>query len=55
MSLSDKLLSKLACPKCKGKIELNDKKESLVCNKCRFKYRIVDNIPVLLVDEAEKL
>ncbi len=55
MFISEKLLSKLACPQCKGKIEVNDNQESLVCNKCQLKYRIVDNIPVLLKDESEKL
>ncbi len=55
MTLSDKLLSKLVCPQCKEKIHLSDDQESLVCKKCQVKYRIVDNVPVLLMDEAEKL
>ena len=55
MTISDKLLKKLVCPQCKEKIQLSDDQGSLVCEKCRLKYRIVDNVPVLLMDEAEKL
>jgi len=55
MTLSDKLLSKLVCPQCKEKIQLSDDQGSLVCKKCQLKFRIVDNVPVLLMDESEKL
>ena len=55
MTLSDKLLEKLACPKCKDKLEYRENENRLVCTQCRLAYRIVDNIPVLLLDEAEKL
>ena len=51
--MDKKLLDILACPKCKGDLEL--KKDSLVCNKCKLKYRIEDDIPIMLIDEAEKI
>lgn len=55
MALSEKLLEKLACPDCKGGLEYEQENERLVCQACRVAYRIVDDIPVLLTDEAEKL
>jgi len=55
MALSDRLLEKLACPDCKGGLEYEREQERLICQACRIAYRIVDDIPVLLTDEAEKL
>jgi uncharacterized protein YbaR (Trm112 family) len=55
MVLPEKLLEKLVCPKCRGKLEYLADKDRLVCGQCQLAYRIKDNIPVLLVDEAEKL
>ena len=53
MTLSETLLEKLACPKCKGQLEYQPELERLNCNMCRLSYRVIDNIPVLLIDEAE--
>ncbi len=55
MALSDKLLEKLACPVCKGELEYDQKANRLTCQACRMGYRVVDDIPILLADEAEKL
>jgi uncharacterized protein YbaR (Trm112 family) len=55
MPLSQRLLSILVCPNCKGKLDDKEKENCLICHKCRLVYKIVDGIPVLLVDEAEKL
>ncbi len=64
--LSKELLDILACPKCRsevkkedGSIEIveleYDKENSfLICNNCRLKYRVEEDIPVMLIDEAEK-
>ena len=52
--LSDKLLDILACPKCKGDLEYNQEEDVLICHKCRLKYDIKDDIPIMLVEEAEK-
>ena len=51
--MEQKLLDILACPKCKGDLEL--KGDHLICNKCMLVYRIEDGIPVMLIDEAEGL
>jgi uncharacterized protein YbaR (Trm112 family) len=52
--LSKDLLDILACPKCKGELEYDQKNEKLICHACHLKYRIEDDIPVMLIDEAEK-
>ena len=55
MAVSKELLDILACPKCKGEVHLNDKRDGLVCESCRLMYPIKDDIPVMLIDEAVKL
>jgi uncharacterized protein len=49
------LLDILVCPKCKGPIKLTESGDGLVCEKCRLVYAIRDDIPVMLVDEAQPL
>ena len=58
--LDKKLLEILACPKCKGDLEYeidqkNDKDGKLICKACKLIYRVEDDIPIMLIDEAEKL
>ena len=55
MEPDQKLLDILACPKCKGDLELTNEKDGLICNACRLQYPIKDGIPVMLIDEATKL
>jgi hypothetical protein len=55
MAISGELLDILACPKCKGKIYLNEAKDGLVCDNCKLMYEIQDDIPIMLIDKAEKL
>ncbi|MBN2067033.1 MAG: Trm112 family protein [Candidatus Diapherotrites archaeon] len=50
-----RLLDVLACPKCKGSLKYDKPKHKLICNKCRLAYRVEDGIPIMLVEEAEKL
>jgi len=52
--LSKDLLDILACPKCKGDLDYDQEKEELLCKSCRLKYLVKDDIPVMLIDEAEK-
>lgn len=54
--IDKELLDILACPACKGDVELKeiDGKEKIVCKKCGLKYSIRDGIPIMLIDEAEK-
>ncbi len=49
--IDKELLKILACPVCKTDVRLEQ--EKLVCTKCGRRYPIKDNIPVMLVEEAE--
>jgi hypothetical protein len=53
--LSKELLEVLACPKCKGVLEYRKDEQKLICNKCKLAYHIEDGIPIMLIEEAEKL
>jgi uncharacterized protein YbaR (Trm112 family) len=55
MGLPEKLLEKLACPKCRQALDYIEAENRLVCESCRVGFRITDDIPVLQIDEAEKL
>lgn len=55
MALKKELLDILACPKCKGDIRLNESESGLVCDNCKLLYQIKDDIPIMLIDEAETL
>ena len=55
MPIDKALLDILACPKCKGDISLNESQDGLICDRCKLLYHIKDDIPVMLIDEAEKL
>ena len=48
----DELKNILACPACKGKVDIEDNK--ITCNVCGLRYTIRDGIPIMLIDEAEK-
>lgn len=47
-----RLLDILVCPACKTAVMLEQ--DRLVCTQCRRRYPIRDDIPVMLVDEAEQ-
>ena len=57
MAVDKELLEILACPKCKQPVELKTKDgdEFLVCTAgdCRLAYPIRNEIPVMLIDEAQ--
>lgn len=50
--IDKELLDILACPDCKGDVELQDNR--IVCKTCGKKYPIKEGIPVMLIDEAEE-
>lgn len=54
--VDERLLAILACPKCKGVlVHVTDPCEELVCNACRLAYPVREDIPIMLIEEAEKL
>ncbi|MDR7329266.1 Trm112 family protein [Corynebacterium guangdongense] len=52
MSLDPKLLDVLACPKDKGPLKYLEDEQVLVNERLHIAYRIENDIPVLLIDEA---
>ena len=55
MALSQDLLDILVCPESKQPLLYFADEEFLFCPASRLKYRIEDGIPVMLIEEAEKL
>ncbi len=55
MALSEEILSIIVCPQCKGELQYERNKNRLACDNCRLVFRVEDDIPVLLIDEAESL
>ncbi len=51
--IDNELLEILACPACKGPVELQE--DRIVCQQCGLRYPIRDGIPIMLVDEAERV
>jgi len=49
--ISKDLLDILACPLCKADVTMEDGR--IVCVKCGRRYPIRDDIPVMLIEEAE--
>ncbi|MDQ3940913.1 MAG: Trm112 family protein [Actinomycetota bacterium] len=55
MPLDEKLLEILACPNCRGEVEYLQAENVIVCRgECRYRYPVRDDIPVMLIDEAER-
>lgn len=52
MSINKELLDILACPVSKKPLELSGDGNFLVCRESKLVYRIEDDIPIMLVDEA---
>ncbi len=55
MALDPMLLEILACPEDKGPLWYFEAEDSLYNPRLRRRYSITDDIPVMLVDEAETL
>jgi uncharacterized protein YbaR (Trm112 family) len=55
MALDPRLLEILACPDDKGPLYYFETDAVLVCPACRRRYEVRDDIPVMLIDEAELL
>lgn len=55
MTLDAKLLEILACPDDKGPLYYFETDDFLLCPTCRRRYEVREDIPVMLVDEAQQL
>src|SRR5262249_4201383 len=55
MAVDKELLDILICPNCRGEVEYRPDEEVIVCvGQCGLRYPVRDDIPVMLIDEAEK-
>ena len=52
MAIDKELLDILACPMSKKPLELSEDGGFLICRESKLVYRIEDDIPIMLVDEA---
>jgi uncharacterized protein YbaR (Trm112 family) len=55
MPIAPELKELLACPQCKGELEFQDAESRIVCRACKLVFRIEDDIPVMLIEEATPL
>ena len=55
MPIDKNLLDVLACPKCKGPVELTAAGDGLTCQHCKLLYAVKDDIPNMMIDEAQPL
>lgn len=55
LNLMPDLLDFLVCPSCRGKLDYTDDAQGMLCAGCGLVYRIEDDIPILLVEEAVSL
>lgn len=53
--LDAQLLEILVCPKCRGELRYEPEAGYLICETDRLRYPVRDDIPILLIDEAEPL
>jgi len=54
MALSPELLAILVCPGCRQDLAYDIAASTLTCPSCRLRFKVVDDIAVMLLDEAEK-
>lgn len=54
MNLDPELLQIVVCPACRGSLDPRPESATLRCTQCGLGYPVVDDIPVLLVDEATR-
>jgi len=54
VSIDADLLEILACPSCRAAVEYIEAEQVIVCSGCGYRYPVRDDIPVMLIDEAEK-
>ena len=54
MTVDAELLEILVCPNDRGEIDYFEDEQVIVCRTCGYRYPVRDDIPVMLIDEAEK-
>lgn len=54
MPVDAMLIDLLVCPDCHGAVEYKERRHVIICTACGLRYPVRDNIPVMLVEEAER-
>ena len=54
MAVDKELLDILVCPSCRGEVGYREQEEVIVCTQCGLRYPVRDDIPVMLIEEAER-
>jgi hypothetical protein len=52
VTIDPRLLEILACPVCKTEVRPTADGAGLVCGSCHRRYPIVEDIPIMLIEEA---
>ncbi|MEW5873647.1 MAG: Trm112 family protein [Candidatus Zixiibacteriota bacterium] len=52
--LDEELLKILVCPACKGDLVYDREKSTLDCHHCRLRYEVRDDVPIMLIEEAQR-
>lgn len=55
MPVAAELVELVSCPRCRGRLVLRAAGDGLECGQCKVVYPVIDDIPVLLIDEARPL
>ena len=52
VKMKDNVIKIIACPKCKGNLKLNEKKQRLNCKRCKLDFQMQDgNFPILMSEK----
>lgn len=51
--IDEELKKMLVCPACKGDLLYEDNDTRIICRACRKVYPVRDDIPVMLINEAQ--
>ncbi len=54
MTVDEELIEILVFPNDRGEITYIEAEQVIVCSTCGYRYPVRDDIPVMLIDEAEK-
>ena len=54
MAVDAELLEILVCPNDRGDVSYLEAEQLIVCATCGYRYPVKDDIPVMLIDEAQK-
>lgn len=50
--IKKELVDILVCPKCRKDVRLSIDKNNIICDNCKLLYKIENDIPIMLIDNA---